>query len=136
MQTHNPHAVVKHMISHPRSLVTIPKKNARSLTSFFPSPFLFSSLSVSNIKTLFPSFFSSLYIRALNVDRFEEIFAVRKVHTQDVTGLLDLARGIEEERRKVEVIDGTGLKNGKMESHNLHGTATAGDQRRVVFEVL
>jgi len=32
----------------------------------------------------------------------EEIFAVRKVHVRDVTGLLDLARDIEEERRKEE----------------------------------
>lgn len=39
--------------------------------------------------------------------------------------MLDLARGIEGERRKAEVIDKTGSKNGKMESHNLHGTVGA-----------
>lgn len=48
---------------------------------------------------------------ALCVARIEKIFAARKVHALvDVTDLLDLARGIEGDRREAEIIDKTGSK--------------------------
>lgn len=53
------------------------------------------------LRALSPSFFVSLYIfLALSVARSKKVFAARKVRAREVTSLLDLDRGIEEQKEE------------------------------------
>lgn len=85
-----------HMISHFRSL----KKNmytCSKLLVFFVSFLQFIRLI---LKALSQSFFRLFISLALSVARSKKVFAARKVRAREVTSMLDLDRGIEEQKEE------------------------------------